>query len=93
LSTTNPTCCPDTYLGCRGGKPATNCLSYDMAIICVLNNTRQCFLWGPCKVLIRSIQQYRMGYRNTYFIFYFKWFSFLFILHILSCCEIHLNWQ
>jgi hypothetical protein len=28
LSTTNPTCCPDTNPGCRGGKPAPNRLSY-----------------------------------------------------------------
>jgi hypothetical protein len=33
LSTTNPTW-PDhgSNLGCHGGKPATNCLSYDMAL-------------------------------------------------------------
>jgi hypothetical protein len=28
-----PTCCPDANLGRRGGKPATNCLSYGMAEI------------------------------------------------------------
>jgi hypothetical protein len=28
LSNTNPTCCPDTNPGRRGGKPATNRLSY-----------------------------------------------------------------
>jgi hypothetical protein len=28
LSTTNPTCCPDANAGLRGGKPATNRLSY-----------------------------------------------------------------
>jgi hypothetical protein len=28
LSTTNPTCCPDANPGRRGGKPATNRLSY-----------------------------------------------------------------
>jgi hypothetical protein len=28
LSTTNPTCCPDANPACRGGKPATNGLSY-----------------------------------------------------------------
>jgi hypothetical protein len=31
LSTTNPTCCPDANPGRRGGKPATNRLSYGMA--------------------------------------------------------------
>jgi hypothetical protein len=37
LSTTNPTCCPDANPGCRGGKPATNRLSYGTAIyICDL---------------------------------------------------------
>jgi hypothetical protein len=29
LSTTNPTCCPDANPGRRGGKPASNRLSYD----------------------------------------------------------------
>jgi hypothetical protein len=32
LSTTNPTCCPDVNPGRRGGKPATNRLSYGTAI-------------------------------------------------------------
>jgi hypothetical protein len=32
LSTTNPTCCPDANPGQRGGKPATNRLSYGTAI-------------------------------------------------------------
>jgi hypothetical protein len=27
----NPTCCPDANPGHRGGKPATNCLSYGTA--------------------------------------------------------------
>jgi hypothetical protein len=31
LSTTNPICCPDANPGRRGGKPATNRLSYDTA--------------------------------------------------------------
>jgi hypothetical protein len=31
LSTTNPTCCPDTNPGRRGGKPATNRLNYGTA--------------------------------------------------------------
>jgi hypothetical protein len=31
LSTTNPTCCPDANPGRRGGKSATNRLSYDTA--------------------------------------------------------------
>jgi hypothetical protein len=31
LSTTNLTCCPDANPGRRGGKPATNRLSYDTA--------------------------------------------------------------
>jgi hypothetical protein len=31
LSTTNPTCCPDANPGRRGGKPATNRLSYGTA--------------------------------------------------------------
>jgi hypothetical protein len=31
LSTTNPTCCPEANPGRRGGKPATNHLSYGMA--------------------------------------------------------------
>jgi hypothetical protein len=31
LSTTNPTCCPYANPGRRGGKPATNRLSYGMA--------------------------------------------------------------
>jgi hypothetical protein len=31
LSTTNPTCCPDANPGSRGGKPATNRLSYGTA--------------------------------------------------------------
>jgi hypothetical protein len=31
LSTTNPTCCPDANPGRRGGKPATNRLSYATA--------------------------------------------------------------
>jgi hypothetical protein len=35
LSTTNPTCCPGANQGSRGGKPATNRLSYDTAwVIC-----------------------------------------------------------
>jgi hypothetical protein len=33
LSTTNPTCCPDANPGRRGGKPATNRLSYGTASI------------------------------------------------------------
>jgi hypothetical protein len=32
LSTTNPTCCPDAEPGLRGGKPATNRLSYGTAL-------------------------------------------------------------
>jgi hypothetical protein len=32
LSATNPTCYPDENTGRRGGKPATNRLSYGMAI-------------------------------------------------------------
>jgi hypothetical protein len=32
LSTTNPTCCPDANPGSRGGKPATNSLSYGTAL-------------------------------------------------------------
>jgi hypothetical protein len=32
LSTTNPTCCPDADSGRRGGKPASNRLSYGMAL-------------------------------------------------------------
>jgi hypothetical protein len=32
LSTTNPTCCPDANPDSRGGKPATNRLSYGMAL-------------------------------------------------------------
>jgi hypothetical protein len=32
LSTTNPTCCPDANPGRRGGKPATNRLSYSTTI-------------------------------------------------------------
>jgi hypothetical protein len=32
LSTTNPTCCPDANKGRRGGKPATNRLSYGTAL-------------------------------------------------------------
>jgi hypothetical protein len=31
LSTTNPKCCPDANPGRRGGKPATNRLSYGTA--------------------------------------------------------------
>jgi hypothetical protein len=31
LSTTNPTCCPEANPGRRGGKPATNRLSYGTA--------------------------------------------------------------
>jgi hypothetical protein len=31
LCTTNPTCCPDANPGGRGGKPATNRLSYGSA--------------------------------------------------------------
>jgi hypothetical protein len=37
LSTTNPTCCPDANPGRRGGKPATNRLSYGTAIIGTLS--------------------------------------------------------
>jgi hypothetical protein len=33
LSTTNPTCCPDANPGRRGGKPATNRLSYGTAVV------------------------------------------------------------
>jgi hypothetical protein len=33
LSTTNPTCCPDANPGRRGGKPATNRLSYGTASV------------------------------------------------------------
>jgi hypothetical protein len=36
LSTTNPTFCPDANPGRRGGKPATNGLSYSTAIWIVL---------------------------------------------------------
>jgi hypothetical protein len=32
LSTTHPTCCPDANPGRRGGKPATNRLSYGTAL-------------------------------------------------------------
>jgi hypothetical protein len=32
FSTTNPTCSPDGNPGRRGGKPATNCLSYSTAL-------------------------------------------------------------
>jgi hypothetical protein len=32
LSTTNPTCCPDANPGRRGGKPASNRLSYGTAL-------------------------------------------------------------
>jgi hypothetical protein len=32
LSTTNPTCCPDANPSRRGGKPATNRLSYGTAL-------------------------------------------------------------
>jgi hypothetical protein len=32
LSTTNPTCCPGANPGRRGGKPATNRLSYGTAM-------------------------------------------------------------
>jgi hypothetical protein len=32
LSTINPTCCPDASPGLRGGKPATNRLSYGTAL-------------------------------------------------------------
>jgi hypothetical protein len=31
-STTNPTCCPVANPGSHGGKPATNCLSYDTTL-------------------------------------------------------------
>jgi hypothetical protein len=34
LSTTNPTCCPDANPGRRGGKPATNRLSYGTVSQC-----------------------------------------------------------
>jgi hypothetical protein len=33
LSTTNPTCCPEANPGRRGGKPATNRLSYGTALL------------------------------------------------------------
>jgi hypothetical protein len=33
FSTTNPTCCPDANPGRRGGKPATNRLSYGTATL------------------------------------------------------------
>jgi hypothetical protein len=36
LSNTNPTCCPDANLGRRGGKPATNPLSYGTAFLLIL---------------------------------------------------------
>jgi hypothetical protein len=36
LSTTNPTCCPDANPGRRGGKPATNRLSYGTAYVHML---------------------------------------------------------
>jgi hypothetical protein len=36
LSTTNPTSCPDANPGRRGGKPATNHLSYGTASLIVL---------------------------------------------------------
>jgi hypothetical protein len=35
LSTTKPTCCPETKPGRRGGKPATNRLSYGTALTVV----------------------------------------------------------
>jgi hypothetical protein len=35
LSTTNPTCSPDANPGRRGGKPASNRLSYGTAILMV----------------------------------------------------------
>jgi hypothetical protein len=37
LSTTNPTCCPDANPGRRGGKPATNRLSYGTAYVYILS--------------------------------------------------------
>jgi hypothetical protein len=36
LSTTNPTCCPDTNPGSRDGKPAINRLSYGTAFMYVI---------------------------------------------------------
>jgi hypothetical protein len=35
LFTTNLTCCPDANPGLRGGKPATNRLSYGTALISI----------------------------------------------------------
>jgi hypothetical protein len=37
LSTTNPTCCPGANPGRRGGKPASNRLSYGTALSCVIS--------------------------------------------------------
>jgi hypothetical protein len=38
LSTTNPTCCPDANPGRRGGKPASNSLSYGTAFLGIIIN-------------------------------------------------------
>jgi hypothetical protein len=48
LSTTNPTCCPDANPGRRGGKPATNRLSYSTALglslFCTLRTRRKYYV-------------------------------------------------
>jgi hypothetical protein len=49
LSTTNPTYCPDANPGHRGGKPATNCLSYGTANlsvnVCYLHKVGSYYSW------------------------------------------------
>jgi hypothetical protein len=53
LSTTNPTCCPDANPGRRGGKPATNRLSYGTA-----STTTNCMkLYTPSEAYNRPAGQ------------------------------------
>jgi hypothetical protein len=53
LSTTNPTCCPDANPGHRGGKPATNRLSYGTASVTVRT-------WLACE-LVRCLLRFSKG--------------------------------
>jgi hypothetical protein len=53
LSTTNPTCCPDTNPGRRGGEPATNRLSY---------GTASCFLITDCMHPFPHTSSWRSAY-------------------------------
>jgi hypothetical protein len=58
LSITNPTCCPDANPGRRGGKPATNRLSYGTAFISRLTRMTKTYRQLYKEVHVCSNQNY-----------------------------------